>query len=62
MKFSRLVSLVLLLVVVALGLTILHAYNLGGLPDAVPMTARWLALIAMVAYAFSAAPSPSGLW
>ncbi|PJJ59200.1 dicarboxylate/amino acid:cation symporter [Hymenobacter chitinivorans] len=52
MKFSRLALLVLLLFVVAGGLTLLHASNPASLPEAVPMAARWLALAAMVAYAF----------
>ncbi|MCB2377740.1 cation:dicarboxylase symporter family transporter [Hymenobacter sp. BT635] len=51
MKFSRLAPVVLLLFLVALALTVLHAYNIGGLPEAVPMIARWLALAALVAYA-----------
>ncbi|MCB2408290.1 dicarboxylate/amino acid:cation symporter [Hymenobacter lucidus] len=51
MKFSRIVPVVLLLLVVALALTVLHAYNIGGLPDAAPTIARWLALAVLIVYA-----------
>ncbi|TGE16810.1 dicarboxylate/amino acid:cation symporter [Hymenobacter elongatus] len=51
MKLSRLVSLILLLFVIALTLTVLQANNIGGLPEALPKIARWLALAALAVYA-----------
>jgi proton glutamate symport protein len=47
MKFSRLSGLAIVLILVALALTVLAAYSLISLPDAVPATARWLALAAL---------------
>jgi len=47
MKFSRLSGLAILLLLLALALTVLAAYQVISLPDAVPATARWLALAAL---------------
>ena len=51
MKFSRLVPVVLLLAVVAVLLTVLAAYGIGGISPAVAQAARWVFLAAFVAYA-----------
>jgi proton glutamate symport protein len=47
MKFSRLFGLAIVLILVALVLTVLAAQQLVSLPDAVPATARWLAIAAL---------------
>jgi proton glutamate symport protein len=47
MKFSRLSGLAILLIMLALALTVLAAYEVVSLPDAVPAAARWLALAAL---------------
>jgi proton glutamate symport protein len=47
MKFSRLSGLAIVLILLALALTVLAAYGLISLPEAVPAAARWLALAAL---------------
>ena len=47
MKFSRLSGLAIILILLALALTVLAAYGLVSLPDAVPAAARWLAIAAL---------------
>ena len=51
MKFSRLVPLVLILFLLAAVLTALTAYQVVALPAALPVAVRWLALLALAAYA-----------
>jgi proton glutamate symport protein len=50
MKFSRLLPLVLLLAVVAVLLTVLTTYGVGGISSGVAQAARWVFLAAFVAY------------
>ncbi|WBO85127.1 dicarboxylate/amino acid:cation symporter [Hymenobacter yonginensis] len=50
MKFSRLLPLVLLLAVVAVLLTVLASYGVGGISSGVAQAARWVFLAAFVAY------------
>ncbi|WBA42129.1 dicarboxylate/amino acid:cation symporter [Hymenobacter canadensis] len=50
MKFSRLLPLVLLLAVVAVLLTVLATYGVGGISSGVAQAARWVFLAAFVAY------------
>jgi proton glutamate symport protein len=47
MKFSRLSGLAIILITLALALTVLAAYQVISLPDAVLATTRWLALAAL---------------
>lgn len=50
MKLSRLTPLVLILFIVAAVLTLLSAYQVVPLAPSVPLVARWVALLALVAY------------
>ncbi|AII50963.1 dicarboxylate/amino acid:cation symporter [Hymenobacter sp. APR13] len=50
MKFSRLLPLVLLLAVVAVLLTVLASYGVGGISPGVAQATRWVFLAAFVAY------------
>ncbi|WP_324671698.1 dicarboxylate/amino acid:cation symporter [Hymenobacter sp. GOD-10R] len=51
MKFSRLVPLVLILLLLAAALTALSAYQVVALPAALPVAVRWIFLAALAFYA-----------